>query len=126
MAVVTPSAAEAETAPVVAEDAPKVPKAKRATAGAEAVADAVASSESGAAEIVEPIREAEPDVEGVVRRFDVWENSGNGPTPILGDCIIYAPERMRIPAGKRVRLPRGYRQAIGDAAPNHLKFIGEE
>jgi hypothetical protein len=124
MAVVT-SSAETETPAVVDGAGAKDPKSKRG-AGVEAVADAVNSSESGAAEIVEPIREAEPDVEGVVRRFDVWENSGNGPTRILGDCIIYAPERMRIPAGKRVRLPRGYRQAIGDAAPNHLKFIGEE
>lgn len=123
MAVVTPSA-ETEIPAAVSEDA-AAPKPKRG-AGVAAVAAAVASSESGAAEIVEPIREAEPDVEGVVRRFDIWENSGNGPTPILGDCIIYAPERMRIPAGKRVRLPRGYRQAIGDAAPNHLKFLGEE
>ena len=130
MAVITP-AADAASAPNTPE-APVVEstdvakgkgkgKGKKAEADAKpaaAVAEAVASTE-----IVEPVRESITD--GRVQAMDLWENVGNGDTPIHGDCIIFAPERIRIPHGKAVRLLRGYREAIQNQAPNHLRFAGE-
>ena len=126
MAVITPAADAASApntpeAPVVESTDVAKGKGKKAEGDAKpaaAVAEAVASTE-----IVEPGRESITD--GRVQAMDLWENVGNGDTPIHGDCIIFAPERIRIPHGKAVRLLRGYREAIQNQAPNHLRFAGE-